>query len=79
MTKKTNGIYGIEQWQKVVKAAGQQIIDNADRIVADAENVRNITITITGLNLYEMPTIEVKKDYNIPELTTILGDLRHEV
>lgn len=67
----TNGINGIEQWRKVVRAAGQQIIDNADRIVADAEGVRSIEITIKGLNHFEFPVIEVKKDYNITELHAI--------
>lgn len=66
---KTNGIYGIEQWRKVVKAAGQQIIDNADRFIADGESVRSMEITIKGMNPFEIPVIEVKKDYNIPELS----------
>ena len=76
---KTNGIYGIEQWRKVVRAAGQQIIDNTDRIVADAESVRNIEITIKGLNLFEIPVIEVKKDYNIQNLAMVIEDCEHEV
>ena len=74
MITKRNGIYGIEQWQKVVKAAGQQIIDNADRLVADGENVRSMEITIKGLNPFEIPVIEVKKDYNITELCGIIKE-----
>lgn len=71
---KLNGIHGIEQWRKVVKAAGQQIIDNADRFVADGENVRSMEITIKGINLFEIPVIEVKKDYNITELYEIIKE-----
>lgn len=71
---KLNGIYGIKQWRKVVKAAGQQIIDNADRLVADAENVRSMEITIKGINPFEIPVIEVKKDYNITELYGIIKE-----
>ena len=78
MTKTIN-IYGIEQWRKVVRAAGQQIIDNADRIIADGEGVRNVEITIKGLNNYEIPVIEVKKDYNIPDLIGIIKDCEHEM
>lgn len=74
MATKRNGIYGIEQWREVVKAAGQQIIDNADRLVADGENVRSMEITIKGLNLFEIPVIEVKKDYNITELYGIIKE-----
>lgn len=69
-----NNINGIEQWKKVVIAAGQQIIDNADRIIADGEGVRNVEITIKGINPFEIPVIEVKKDYNIPELMRITGE-----
>ena len=69
-----NGIYGIENWRKVVKAAGQQIIDNADRLVADAEGVRSMEITVKGINLFEIPSIEVKKEYNIPDLHTIISE-----
>ena len=72
--EKLNGIYGIEQWRKVVKVAGQQIIDNADRLVADAENVRSMEIAIKGLNPFEIPVIEVKKDYNITELYGIINE-----
>ena len=71
---KLNGIYGIEQWRKVVKAAGQQIIDNADLILADAENVRSMEITIKGMNPFEIPVIEVKKDYNITGLYEIIKE-----
>ena len=74
-----NNICGIEQWRKVVIAAGQQIIDNADRIIADGEGVRNVEITIKGLNPFEIPVIEVKKDYNIPELQKITGEKDNEV
>ncbi len=73
-TTKLNGIYGIEQWRKVVKAAGQQIIDNADRLVTDGENVRSMEITIKGINAFEIPVIEVKKDYNITELYGIIKE-----
>lgn len=73
-TTKLNGIYGIKQWREVVKAAGQQIIDNADRLVADAENVRSMEITIKGMNPFEIPVIEVKKDYNITELYGIIKE-----
>ena len=69
-----NGIYGIENWRKVVKAAGQQIIDNADRLLADAEGVRSMEITIKGINLFEIPAIEVKKEYNIPDLHMIISE-----
>lgn len=72
MTK--NNICGIEQWQKVVRAAGQQIIDNAERIIADGEGVRSVEITIKGLNYNEIPVIEVKKDYNITELYGIIKE-----
>ena len=68
------GIYGIENWRKVVKAAGQQIIDNADRLVADAEGVRSMEITVKGINLFEIPSIEVKKEYNIPDLHMIISE-----
>lgn len=71
---KLNGIYGIEQWRKVVKAAGQQIIDNADRFVADGESVRSMEITIKGINVFEVPVIEVKKDYNITGLYEIVKE-----
>jgi len=71
---KLNGIYGIEQWRKVVKAAGQQIIDNADRFVADGESVRSMEITIKGMNPFEIPVIEVKKDYNITNLYEIIKE-----
>ncbi len=71
---KTNGIYGIEQWRKVVKAAGQQIIDNADRFIADGESVRSMEITIKGMNPFEIPVIEVKKDYNITNLYEIIKE-----
>ena len=73
-TLKKNGIYGIENWRKVVRAAGQQIIDNADRLVADAEGVRSMEITVKGINLYEIPSIEVKKEYNIPDLHMIISE-----
>ena len=76
---KGNDICGIEQWRKVVKAAGQMIIDNADRIIADAESVRNVEITVKGLNHYEIPVIEVKKDYIIPDLVRIIEDSQNEV
>ena len=72
--KKLNGIYGIEQWRKVVKAAGQQIIDNADRFIVDGESVRSMEITIKGMNPFEIPVIEVKKDYNITELYGIIKE-----
>ena len=71
---KTNGIYGIEQWRKVVKAAGQQIIDNADRFIAEGESVRSMEITIKGMNPFEIPVIEVKKDYNITNLYEIIKE-----
>jgi len=71
---KLNGIYGIEQWRKVVKAAGQQIIDNADRFVADGEKVRSMEITIKGINSFEAPVIEVKKDYIITGLYEIIKE-----
>ena len=73
-TVRHNNINGIEQWRKVVIAAGQQIIDNADRFVADGENVRSVEITIKGLNPFEIPVIEVKKDYNITELCGIIKE-----
>lgn len=73
-TTKLKGIYGIEQWRKVVKAAGQQIIDNADRFVADGESVRSMEITIKGMNPFEIPVIEVKKDYNIMGLYEIVHE-----
>lgn len=73
-TTKLNGIYGIEQWRKVVKAAGQQIIDNADRFVADGESVRSMEITIKGMNPFDIPVIEVKKDYNITGLYEIVKE-----
>ena len=79
MLTKGNGIYGIESWRKIVRAAGQMIIDNADRIIADAEGVRNVEITVKGLNRFEIPTIEVKKDYNIPELVGIIEDSKHDL
>ena len=77
MTK--NNINGIEQWQKVVRAAGQQIIDNAERIIADGEGVRSVEITIKGLNHFEIPVIEVKKDYNITEMVKIISEVTNEV
>lgn len=77
-TVRQNNTYGIEQWRKVVKAAGQQIIDNADRLVADGENVRSMEITIKGLNPFEIPVIEVKKDYNITELYGIIKECENE-
>ena len=73
-TKKINSIYGIEQWRKVVKAAGQQIIDNADRFIAEGESVRSMEITIKGMNPFEIPVIEVKKDYNITNLYEIIKE-----
>lgn len=71
---KLNGIYGVEQWRKAVKAAGQQIIDNADRFIADGESVRSMEITIKGMNPFEIPVIEVKKDYNITGLYEIVNE-----
>ena len=79
MLAKGNGISGIESWRKIVRAAGQMIIDNADRIIAEGEGVRNVEITVKGLNHYEIPTIEVKKDYNIPELVGIIEDSKHDL
>ena len=79
MITKGNNINGIEAWRKVVRAAGQQIIDNADRIVADSEGVRNVEITVKGMNYYEIPVIEVKKDYNITGLIKIIEDCKREM
>lgn len=70
MTKELTGIFGIEKWKEVIKAAGQQIIDSADLIVE--ENVRTIEITIKGVSPYEIPVIEIKKEYNIQKLPEII-------
>ena len=58
-TTKSNGIYGIEQWRKVVKAAGQQIIDNADRLLADGENVRSMEITIKRAAVFAIVLFDI--------------------
>ena len=65
-------IYGIKNWRDVIKAAGQQIIDNADTFLVEGESVRSMEISIKGISFDEIPVIEVKKDYNITELHTIM-------
>lgn len=73
MAKIEERVYGIEAWIDVIRAAGEQISESAEEIVGDG-NVRSIEISIKGLNPYEIPVIEVTKDYNVMGLAKIIAE-----
>lgn len=59
---------GLDGWRTLVKAAGQYLIDNADRIVENNDHCYAFNIRIQGSASDNIPTLSVEKEYNALEL-----------
>lgn len=61
-------IYTIENWNECIKAAGQYLIDNADKIIVKGERCRGVSITIKGIERGCIPILAIEKEYNVVEM-----------
>ena len=61
-------IYTIENWHECIKAAGQYLIDNADKIIVKGERCRGVSITIKGVECGCIPILAIEKEYNVVEM-----------
>lgn len=58
----------IKEWQESVKAAGQYLIDNADKIIVKGERCCGVSITIKGIERGCIPILAIEKEYNVVEM-----------
>lgn len=61
-------IYTIENWHECIKAAGQYLIDNADKIIVKGERCCAVSITIKGIERGCIPILAIEKEYNVIEM-----------
>ena len=61
----------LKEWRDAVKAAGQYMIDNADKIIAEGEKVKSVNITLKGIERASLPVLGIEKEYNVIEMMKI--------
>ena len=62
-------IAGIEEWRKILEAAGQYLIDNKDEILKEGERYCcAVNIQIKGIHPDELPVLAITKEYSLVDV-----------
>ena len=65
---KSEKFLSLEEWQECIRAAGQYLVDNADKILTEGERVYSLNIAIKDIEQFCIPRLEITKNYNMLEM-----------